>query len=121
MPSDNTNITITENSATLWVQINSVTKKAEFSTEQAGPYSPPPIYWNPLSANKDSLVITFKLGTGVTGMATKTDQITLQVEATVTMPTGTTGPVDDSFLIIKANGSLKDPELEDPKIVVTPQ
>lgn len=70
-----------------------------------------PLTWDPPSGSAP-LTITFNLGQGVTGIATKSDQITLQTTATVNVGSS---KEKDSFWVINEHGNGNDP-----KIVVTP-
>lgn len=100
-------------SATIYVQVDSTTNKVQFSSSATGPWVAGPINWSPATGNDTPLAATFMCGSGVYGMKTKTDNITVQQVLASVSATASSG---DAFTICKSDGTG-----EDPQIVVTPQ
>jgi len=99
-------------SATIYVQVDTNNKVQFSSTSATGPWVGGPINWSPAQGSNTPLAVTFMCGSGVYGMKTKTDDITItQVLASVSAQQST-----DAFTICKSDGTN-----EDPQIVVTPQ
>lgn len=105
----------TATTAKIHVKLND-DNNARFRLDNKDDWSSGPINWTAPSSTS-TLTITFKLGSDVSGISSKSGNIMIDSKnAETVIVTVTAAAGNDSFNLVKADGST-----EDPKIVVTPQ